>query len=131
MTIDDALYTYLSTYAGLKAIVGFRIYPMSLPDKVQLPAVVFSKTGEETVHAFGNDPGLKNLTYEVISMASTYYDAVDLSAQVLLALKDYTGTMGGSGGVVVQRVFFEGEEPNYAAENDIHYVTQNFIIWHQ
>jgi hypothetical protein len=39
--IETALFTHLSTAAGMVALVGTRIYPVTLPQQPTLPAVVY------------------------------------------------------------------------------------------
>jgi hypothetical protein len=58
--IDDAMYSYLSTYAGLVALVSKRIYPIVMPLNVTLPAVSYQRISTERVHAFSSGCNLSS-----------------------------------------------------------------------
>ena len=64
MSAETLIYSALSASAGLAAIVSTRIYPDVLPEKVEYPAVVFSRektTPYYTIHGelIASDVGLQ------------------------------------------------------------------------
>lgn len=139
MRMDEALYSYLSTHAGLSALVGTRIYPVKLPQNVSLPAVTYQKISGHRVHAMQTDPGYASPRFQIScwavdSATESGYDIVKAVAeQARAALQDYRGTMGGAGGVVVDAVFLDDENDFYedAARQGVFHVAQEYIIWHQ
>jgi len=134
MTLKEALYSRLSGYAGLSALVSDRIYPGEIPQDDDLPAVTVQRISRRRLRTSGTDPDLSASRFRVRSWAETVAGAEEIAVQVKGALQDYTGTMGGAGGVVVQRSFFdnEGDElPLYDPETKklTEGIWQDFIIW--
>ena len=132
MIIEEALYTYLSTHAGLSALVSTRVYPVVMPQGCTLPAVTYQKIDGPRVHAMGSDAGLAHPRFQVSCWGSTYKSTKDVAAQVRAALQDYTGTMGGAGGVSVGGVFLDDENDLFddAAGTGVYHVALDFIVWH-
>ena len=57
MHLEEALYTYLSTYAGLIALTSTRIYPEEKPQNCIMPAVVYSRISTPREHTYGHGSG--------------------------------------------------------------------------
>ena len=105
MELNDALYSYLSSCSGLTALVSNRIYPDKLPDKCPLPAVTYQLISEEETETF-HQPTVDLLAavYSITVWASTRAAANMVSKQLRKAFKNYSGTMGGTGGVSVSAI---------------------------
>ncbi|MDD5533788.1 MAG: hypothetical protein PHC52_13415 [Syntrophales bacterium] len=131
MTIEAALYTYLSTYAGLIALTNDRIYPGQIPEKRDMPAVSVFLIDDPPIHAGGADATVYQPRFQFTCWGSSYKNACDVATQVKAALRDYSGTMGGEGGVVVQRSFYEGATDIYNEEREREARALDFIIWHE
>ena len=134
MTLDEAIYSRLSGYAGLSALVSDRIYPGEIPQGDDLPAVTMQLISTYQPKASGTNPTLSRPRWRMRSWGETMASAKGVAVQVKAALGDYTGTMGGAGGVVVQRVFFDNqgyEEPLYNPETKeiTEGVWQDYLIW--
>lgn len=139
MTIEAALYSYLSTYAGLTNLISTRIYP---PDKIQLVPtdpptayVAYQLIDDIPVHSGIADIKLHAARWQFSCYGggtSRYTNACAVNTQVKAALQDYSGTMGGSGGVVVQRSFLEMTTDLFD-NNGILIIgrASDFIIWHE
>ncbi len=102
MTVEATLYTQLSTYAGLTALVGTRISPPPAPVNAAYPLVTYQKIVSPRVHAMGVDPGLAESHFQVTVWGASFLDVVNVAEQVRKALQDFTNT-------TVQRVFYGGE----------------------
>jgi hypothetical protein len=132
MTIDEALYTYLSTYAGLISLLSTRVYPEVLPQNVIYPAIVYQQIDGDRVHVMGNDSNLANTEWQLTCWGDTITSARAIAAQLRAALQNYSGTMGGAGGVTVQRVYIQpGEASGQDAGTLRFYVRQSYLIWHE
>lgn len=131
MQLEEALYSYLSGYAGLSSLVSNRVYPVLLPQDCQLPAVTYQRVSGPRVHCQGGDPGIAHPRIQVSCWAVTYSAARSIAAQVIAALQDFTGTMGGTGGVTVQASFLDDDADLYDPETQTYHVPVDFVIWHQ
>lgn len=93
--IEEALYTHLTTHAGLTALVGDRVYPLALPGGVTLPAVTYQRISgpRERSH---DGRRLAHPRYQVTVWAETYLAARAVAEQVRLALDGFVGQLGGT-----------------------------------
>jgi hypothetical protein len=98
MTIEEALYSYLSTYAGLVALIGTRIYQVRLPQTPTLPAVTYMRVSAPRLQAF-DGTAKTTARFQLSAWATSYAGAKAVAAQLVAALDSYSGTMGGVGGV--------------------------------
>jgi hypothetical protein len=90
--VEATLYSYLSTYAGLAALVSTRIYPMQLPQNVVLPACTYQKISGARTHSSSGTSILARPRVQIDTWATTYTDAKAVAAQVRLALDGHHGT---------------------------------------
>ena len=136
MEFNTALYNYLSGYAGIAALVSTRIYPDTLPQNPTYPAIVYEQSGEEEVETLHTPT--QNLIapiYQFDLMGSSRASADAVAKQLRLAFKNYSGTMGGVGGVEVSgvdklsRIGFAEKDSDGKIIN--YRTTMDFQIWYQ
>ena len=130
MTLEDAIYNYLSGYAGLVPLVAQRVYPVILPQTVTLPAVTFSRVSRV------GESDLNGLAWSVARFqfscwAKKHTTATATAAQVRAAFQDYQGVMGGSGGISVMGADVVNEVDLYSAETGIFHVAVDVKITHK
>jgi len=135
VTIEDALFEKLSTDAGVTAIIGSgsdaRIFPMILPQNVEMPAVHFSRvSGERTYTMDGKDPlTLARFQFESYSR-KTPEEVKSLSEAIRKALEFFKGMIGT---FEIQRIFLESDSDlnNFTQETELFRYTQDFLIHYQ
>lgn len=137
MDLEAALYTQLKNHTGLAALVGTRIYPDFIPQSNTQDALCFRLEDTETVHTMGSDTSLEGVYYKISCFGTTKSQARAVATQVKAALRDFSGVMGGDGGVTVQRIFLEDEydEEAQGTNSDPKIKTRNFrvlefLIWY-
>ncbi len=128
MSLESGIYTRLSGYANLTALVLARIYPKVIPQDCLLPAVEFQKISETPEHAMGSDPSIRQSRIQVSAFAETYSEVKAVSAQIKAALSRYSGT---SSGTVIQDIFFEGDYDLYEPDTGIYHAPSDFIVWYE
>lgn len=135
MSIEDALYTRLSGYSALSALVGTRIGPLLLPQNQTFPAVTYQRIGDsERVRASGADPGIVATRFRFSCWgdgkdgADGYGDSKSVAAQVRAALNRYGATVGG---VVIDQIFIEGEYDDYEPTTEIYRTIVEVLVWHR
>ena len=131
MTIEAALYSYLSTYSGLTALTGTRIYPIMIAQEAVMPAVAYQLVDDLPVHSGGADLIVHAARFQFSCYGTSYLNACAVAAQIKAALQDYSGTMGGAGGVTVQRSFLEMTTDLYDEDMRRCGRACDFIIWHE
>lgn len=95
MTIETALFTRLSGYAGLSALVSARIYPKRAPQNATLPCLVYERVSATRVPALNSDTDIVEARFQITVVASTYSSILSVSTQVRSALQRYRGTVSG------------------------------------
>ena len=130
MGVEQAIYTRLSGYAGLTALVSTRIYYMDTRQDTAFPNITFSLVTNVPVHASGSDAGLEHPMIQVDVWALTAQSMVDISIQVKAALQDYSGTVAT---IAIQRIFLENENENIDydpnTKKKIYHRTHDFEVW--
>ena len=131
MHINDALYSYLSTYAGLTALTSNRIYPDNLPQNPTLPAITYVQLSGNRIHAFQQDTGLTYPTYQFTCWGTSRKSAKTTATELRKALQNYNGLMGGASGVNVSGVLILDESDDFDSETKLYNTYLDFEIWHQ
>ena len=128
MAIEDLIYTRLSGFAGLAALVGARIYPDELPQDVAVPAVVYSLVADDTPQPqqVTGQTDLIRARYQFDCWAETPLEARNVRLQLRLALKRWAT----AGPPVVQSTFAlsqinlqdrDTRRHNFSADFEINY----------
>lgn len=94
--IDSAIYTRLSTYADVLAIVSTRIYPMRLIQNVTFPAISYDRVSTDVrdlTHTGTNQTAQG--TFQISCFAENPKIAKQLGAAVVKALHGWKGTVSG------------------------------------
>lgn len=127
MAFEEGLFTYLSTYAGLAALVGTRIYPMLLPQQPTLPAVTYQRISTPRLHEF-EASFLPHPRFQFDCWAGDFLAAKNVAEQVRLALDLYTGAMGAE---TVEVSIVEDERDTYEPDVDIWHSMVEAVIWYE
>lgn len=131
MTMEEALYAYLSTYAGLTALIGTRVYPFVLPQNAAKPAVTFQRVDTPREYTHDGYAGLAHPRFQFACFALSQPASAAVAEQIRLALQGYTGTMGGVGGVVVQFAVVVDQRDGYENDTKLFSTALDVIIWHE
>jgi len=123
MSIEETLFTRLSTHAGLIALVGARIYPLVAPEGVAKPFVIYQRISTGGPHTMGTDPPLESPRFQVSAYGDTYSSAKTVAVQILAALQDYTNA-------TIQRSFYENATDIYEPGTFLYHIPADFIVWH-
>ena len=129
MKTEAALYAYLVAQSGLTDLVSTRIYPLVIEQSASLPAIVYQRIASMPIHLSGDDDNLRDVSMGVYCIAENYDEVKDVQEQVETALNNYSGTMGGDGGVVVQRVFLENIGESFNDDMRVFIVELTYSIW--
>ena len=138
MDLEVALYTQLKDHAGTAALVGTKIYPDYLPADKLPPAVVFELDDAEREHVMGGDSGDVSALYKMTCHGTSKANARAVATQVIAALRNFSGVMGGVGGVTVQWIYLEREYDDEVSgrAGDVqskqkHLRAVEFLIWYK
>ena len=124
MSLASSLYSQLSGYAGLTALVSTRIYPNRAPQDATLPYVVYFRVSGSREQAFTNAVGATGVRMQFSCFATTYIDADAVRAQVRAALLAYTS----SGGVTVHEVALDSDLDQYENDTFLHHCLTEAVL---
>lgn len=132
MTLEQALYSYLSGYAGLTALVGTRIYPVTMPQGVTYPAVTYRKVSGLAEYVLGQHvPELYNPRYQFDAWGTSYSSVKSVAEQIKAALGGYSGLMGGASGVRVIGSWIVNEIDLYESDTGVYHTAVDVRFYHE
>lgn len=108
--MEEAVYSRLSTFAGLTALVSTRIFPDRAPEGQVFPLVTFQRISTSRPSAFGVDAGLAIVRIQVVGWATTKASALAIAKQLRAALRRWRGTVLG---VVIQDSYLDAESARF------------------
>lgn len=124
--LEEALFSYLTGYAGLSALIGTRLYPVQFPQGVTLPAMTYQQVSSPEVYSHDGYSGLRSPRFQFTCRGSTYLEAKQVAAQLKAALRGYAGLMAGS--VNVRGARIENEIDQIEPELGIYDVIVDAVI---
>ena len=106
MNIEEALVKKLLDHAGLKALIGSKIYPEEIPQGVTLPAVFWIKVSDIKDHFLTGQSNLERPIYQFTAQANSKGAVKPIAEEIKKALCDYQGDLHG---VEVQKIELQNE----------------------
>lgn len=125
MSIEDAIYSRLSTFAALELLVTNRIYPQQGPQGVAKPYIVYGRISTERISALGADTDIAQARFQFNCYSDTYDNARDVFEQVRAAMQRWKGT---EAGITIEDSFIETERDEYEQDTTLFYVIADIII---
>jgi hypothetical protein len=97
MSIESRLYTQLTTYGGLTALIGARVKPMQATQNPTLPAVTYLRVSTMPLldHSAAT-PAYSTARFQIDGWASTFEGMVALRKQIRAAMGAWRVTTAGS-----------------------------------
>lgn len=123
--LESVLYTYLTGYAGLVALVGTRVYPVQLPQEATLPALTYQRISGPRTHTQNGVSILARPRIQVDCWASSYAGAKAVATQVRLALDGHKAA-----GEVWASVL-DNDIDDLDAETGRYRVIMDVLFWYQ
>ena len=93
-TIEDAIFTRGSTFAGLTALLGTnptRLYPTQAPQNAVAPYVTYQMISDPREHAMGVDPGVAHPRFQFSPWAKTRTEAKAVTVQLIACYSRWRG----------------------------------------
>ena len=120
---EELILSRLSGYAGLIALIGSRIYPLTIPQECSLPALTYMVISDPPEHAMGNDADISTMRMQISCLADSYKSAKAVYAQVKAALSRYrAGT--------IKDIFLETPMDDFEPETSVFQIIVDFTIYH-
>lgn len=128
--IESGLFTFLSTNAGLEALIGQRIYPLRIPENATLPALAYQKVSGPSEHSKDGDMSLNHPRFQLTCWADKYADAKAVRTAVMAALQSFANGGSFGGGPVVDQIIVENDADLHDPASLEFGASVDAIIWH-
>ena len=125
MSIENAIYSRLSGYAGLSALVSTRIYPSLMPQDTTMPAVTYQRISGLPISLLSSDTDIIDARFQFSCFASTYDSGRAVVKQIRLALQRWSGT---EATVTILDSLMENDTDLYDPDTMLHYPVVDFLI---
>jgi hypothetical protein len=119
--IQETLRTYLSDYAGLKALIGTRFYAVQAPHKTDAPYCVYRTISNPPEYTHSGKDG-SHARFQVSCFAETYKAALQVAEQVINALHAWPHSDE------VKSVFVNDTQDLYDDTTKMYHVPVDFTI---
>lgn len=127
MMLEQAIYSYISTYPGLIALVGSRIYPLVMPQNPTYPTVVYSRVSRVYEKDLsGTAWNQSRMQFSVY--ATKYSDAKAVAEQIRAAFRDYKGEING---INIMLADVTNEIDLYEPDTALYHVLVDILIIHK
>lgn len=126
MSIDSAIYTRMSGFAGLSALVSTRIYPAGdVPQNATYPLCTYSQISGVRGYVMGGQSEFVDARFQVDSWGETSISVRAVAEQVRLGLSTYHGT---SDSVVIDYIVMDNEICDYDSDAELHRIIHDYRI---
>lgn len=127
--IGEVIYTKLTGYAGLAALIGARVYPGQLPQRPTLPAITYQRVSTTLVQTRDNAgrASLERPRYQFDCWASTRKGARQVAAELRYALATLPQTSNPRVDVALVQNDFDDYEP----DTDRHRAIVDVFVWYE
>lgn len=122
MSVQNDIYARLSAYADLTALVGSKIYPLTVPQDIELPYVSYFIVSDIPEHCMGQDGDIRTIRLQISCWANTYDEVKAIEVQVKAALSRYRGGN-------IQDIFTDSSLDLYDGEEDVYHVPVDFTVF--
>lgn len=131
MAIETLIFTRLSTFGGLTALIGTRVYPNIAPQNAARPFVTYRRVTSDRPAAMGSDSGVVRARFQFDTFAEDdetevgFDDAAAIRAQIRAALKRWRDPVGPP---VVQDTFLVSEIDLYEDDTRLHHLADDYEV---
>lgn len=127
--VEGGVYQFLVNSGLVTAVVGSRIFPLRIPAKTTLPALIYQKISGPSEHSKDGDMQLGNPRFQFTCWASTYDDAKTVIKAVRAALVGFTNGAA-MGGVTVAQIIVDSDNDLHDPETLEFGASLDAIIWY-
>jgi hypothetical protein len=125
MSLKSSLYTYLSTYAGLTALIGTRIYPAAEVPQGLKTYCAYSQLSNDRTYSHQGFSHLEDTDLQINCYAETTLSADAIAAQVTLAIEAWPAANADA-----QAAFVNTISDLYEPQTDLHFSAVEVSISH-
>ncbi len=126
--IQQAIFSQLTNFAGLSALIAARAYPLMLPQNPTLPAVVYQIISNEREELHGGQTGDARPRFQITCWAATQAAVAAVATQVRLAVMSMAASVAS---VTIKGTYNAGETHIYEPDTKRYGVALDFFVAHE
>ena len=133
ISIEEGIFSRLSTYTSLATLISTRVYPLKLPQTVTLPAITYQRisTPRELTHD-QQAGGLAMPRFQFTCWGTTFSSVKGVVKELRNCLNGFSGTFGsGASTVSVGGVLSANEIDSFDPESGLYWTAVDYFIHHQ
>ena len=126
-TVEESLYTYLTSVSGITSLVGTRIYPFRIAQGSTMPCLTYQRISTPRIitHDVSGKTGtLASPRFQFDAWGVTYAQVKSITE----ALRD---ALNGKSSTGFQVALIEDESPEYAPDEELWRSRSDYRIWHE
>lgn len=126
--IEEVIVTKLTAHVGLSALIGARLYPLTLPQRPTLPAVTYQRISTKT-EPTRDEPhaSLERPRFQFDIWGASYASARAVAQQLRVALP----MLAQASNPRVDVALLQDDQDAYEAETERWRAILDVFIWHQ
>lgn len=134
MSIETAIYGWLSAGSGVSSLVSTRISPEFRREGTALPAIIYSVDGREAVRHMGGSAALESFDVTISCMAADAAGARELAAAVKTRMEANLGWATAYDGTSVKSAYRTSEaleriDDAEGTDDGVRAVRQTYTVW--
>lgn len=128
--IERTLVEHLRGVSALTALVGTKIYPGTIPQGTELPAISFMPSGGGATYSLNGDSGYEMRQYRFSIYTDKYQvdSMLSIADALQTALSGYRGSMGSTYVTVIQRIMLNSTRDFFEPDSEAHQRILEFDI---
>jgi hypothetical protein len=112
MTIESQIFD------ALKSLVNNKVYPIVIPQKATMPAVVYNRIATNAQNVLAGGATIDQIRFQVDTYATTFAAARTLAAQVRLAMEG-----------AIFKATLQSELDFFEDEINYYRISQDYYVW--
>jgi len=126
MSLITDVYTRLTTYAGLVALISTRVYAVEAPANITDPYCVYMQVSSDRRYSHGGYSNLQKSRIQVSCYAPTYEASKTVAVQVIAAVESWPSV-----NVTIGAAFVQNEIDMFEDETGLYHTPVDFLVWYQ
>lgn len=94
MSIDAALFSFVTAQASVSTLIGTRFYPGRSPQTPTYPLAVYHRVSSTRTDSLSGDSGLADPRFQISAQSPNYATARSVAEALRAVLSGYQGLMG-------------------------------------
>jgi len=124
-TIEEAIFSLLTSLSAITALVDSRVYPLKMPQNPIYPNIVYKQVSDRDLPLVNGNGGMYWPRFQFDCYARTYSQVKRLARTLRVQITDYSDTVGS---IDICRIMFLNEVDDFDPVAEIYQIPVDFRI---